>query len=338
MSGLTLRVDPPYEGESLSSFIGRAAQFYGTPLLALLADLGRPSGSGSTRYDVDLNPHPTLQPCLCEAVPGWRSPVDVHQGFRHWVLGPYQRTSYCVRCFEEDLAQGRTPYFRLDWVPVLVTSCWKHRVPLFNWLDTSGGLRRMPRAWLHPSGEGGIAPSFFQAHQRKLDVFLEGRTTGAHARVSTSLDCLDAFQRLMEKQSRDELLTVSDDDPTFRLREFGHELILMSMKFWRQQMTKQTRPATVDETYAAWFDPFVEYPERIRWTCLNSALRRAWDLGWRRSYFLFAAQALTPWGRHTADDFWWGQVPKLGYDLGSGGARARDAGRAPFPHAPGPPK
>lgn len=312
--GLRLRVDPPYDGESLSSFIGRAAQLYGTPLMTLLVDLGRPSGSARRRYDADLNPHPTIQPCLADAVSGWRSPVDAHQGFRHWVLGPSHRTSYCVRCFEEDLAEGKTPYFRLDWVPVLVTSCWKHQVPLFNWLDTdSAGLRRMPRAWIQQSKEDGSAPAFFKEHQRKLDELLKGQAAGTHTRVSAALGCLDALQRLVEKQSRDELPIQSADEPIEMLRGMGHDLILMTMKFWRQQMVKQTRPATTDDTYAAWFDPFIEYPERIRGACLNSALRRAWDLGWRRSYFLFAAQALAPY----VGGLWWGQVPRLGYELGN---------------------
>ncbi|MFK3648008.1 hypothetical protein ACI2IY_06160 [Lysobacter enzymogenes] len=159
-------------------------------------------------------------------------------------------------------------------------------------------------------------PGFFKEHQRKLAELLEGRAAGTHARVSAGLDCLDAFQRLMEKRSLDELPVLSADDPIERLRELGHELILMTMKFWRQQMVQKTRPATTDESYAAWFDPFVQYPERVRGSHLNSALRRAWDLGWRRSYFLFAAQALAPQDDHGLGDLWWGQVPKLGYGLG----------------------
>ncbi|SDX70855.1 TniQ protein [Lysobacter enzymogenes] len=320
MGGLTLRVDPPYEGESLSSVIGRAAQFYGTPLMALLADLGRPAGSSDRTYDLDLRPHPLIQSCIGDAVPNWRSPVDGHRGFHHWVLGSSHRTSYCVRCFEEDLAQGRTPYFRLDWVPVLVTSCWKHRVPLFNWLDvSSGGMRRLPRAWIQKSGEASSAPSFFQEHQRKLNELMDVRAADAHSRVSAALDCLDAFQRLMEKQSEDELLILPDDNPSVRLRGLGHEMIISTMKFWRQQMVSRARPVTIDGAYSAWFDPYVEYPERVRGSCLNSALRRAWDLGWRRSYFVFTAQALTPQGDHGAGGLWWGQVPKLGYSLDGAG-------------------
>lgn len=313
---LRLLVDPPCEGESLSSFIGRTAQFYGIPPMALLTELGRPSGPTHWRYDLDLNPHPTILLRLGEAVTDWRSPMALHQGFRHWVLGPSHRTSYCVRCFEEDLERGRTPYFRLDWVPVLVTSCWRHQVPLFNWLDSPGGLRRMPRGWIRQSKDSGDVPQFFQGHQRKLAALLDGRVAGTHSRVSAALDCLDAFQRLVEKQSCDELsITASNDDPNERLRELGHELILMTMKFWRRQMAGQTRAAATDETYAAWFDPFVEHPERTRGKCLNGALRRAWNLGWRRSYFLFAAQALTPRCGNKAGDFWWGRVPKLGYEL-----------------------
>ncbi|MEG3791248.1 TniQ family protein [Lysobacter sp. CCNWLW3] len=314
MGGLTLRVDPPYEGESLSSVIGRAAQFYGTPLMALLADLGRPAGSSYRTYDLDFRPHPLIESCIGDAVPNWRSPVDGHRGFHHWVLGSSHRTSYCVRCFEEDLALGRTPYFRLDWAPVLVTSCWKHRVPLFNWLDvSSGGMRRLPRAWVQQTEAEDAAPSFFLEHRRKLDDLLKGIAAGTCARISVALDSLDVFQRLMEKQSQDDLLVLSDDDPAVRLRELGYEMIISTMRFWRQQMVNRTRPATMDETFEAWFDPFVEYPERVRGSCLNSALRRAWDLGWRRSYFLFAAQAFAPQYGQGASNPWWAAVPKLGH-------------------------
>ncbi|TWI05721.1 hypothetical protein IP93_03010 [Lysobacter ruishenii] len=36
---LRLRVDPPYPGESMSSFLGRTAQFYAMPVPTLLTDL-----------------------------------------------------------------------------------------------------------------------------------------------------------------------------------------------------------------------------------------------------------------------------------------------------------
>lgn len=315
---LKLRVDPPYDGESLSSFIGRCAQFYATPPFELLKDLGRPSGTARWRYDLDLLPQPEIPLRLSEAVPGWRSPLDAQQGFRNWVLGPYCRTSYCALCFEEDLGSGRTPYFRVDWVPVLVTSCWKHRVPLFNWQDVgSSGFRRLPDAWVSKDWGKDSSPTFFEQHRRKLADLVETRSSPELAKVWTALECLDRFQRLMEKQSHEPMSVGGPkESPDEHLREYGHDMILSTMKFWRRLTSNQARPGAQDPTFAAWFDPFIEFPERVRGACLISAVRRAWDLGWRRSYFLFAAQALAPLGEE-ATHHWWGIMPKLGFDCAS---------------------
>lgn len=172
----------------------------------------------------------------------------------------------------------------------------------------------MPQDWIHYSGNSRHRDSFLRQHQQQLEELLNGRETGAHARVSEQLDCLDAFQRLMEKQSHEELpLITSDNDPIEKLRELGHEMVMQTMKFWRGQMMGKGRPEATDATYAKWFDPYIEFPERTHGKCLNGALRRAWDLGWRRSYFLFAARALTPQGGPGLNELWWAQMPKLGY-------------------------
>lgn len=57
---LKLRVDPPYPGESMSSFLGRTAQFYAMSVPTLLADLMQgETWSCHGRRDVDLAP-PTV--------------------------------------------------------------------------------------------------------------------------------------------------------------------------------------------------------------------------------------------------------------------------------------
>ena len=98
---LTLRVDPPYLGESLSSFLGRAAQFYRTPYHALMGELL--SGNkqfGKGMLDLDLNPSPALERKLTQTVPGWVSPLEGFKGFYGPVVMCRSRHAYCPRCFK----------------------------------------------------------------------------------------------------------------------------------------------------------------------------------------------------------------------------------------------
>src|SRR3546814_1462547 len=83
-----------------------------------------------------------------------------------WALAQRQRRAYCPTCFQEDLAAGRTPYFRNDWIPVLVTACWRHGTPLFDWeMVYSKGWRRWPKSWLYKTDNAaGDIPGFMHYH------------------------------------------------------------------------------------------------------------------------------------------------------------------------------
>lgn len=294
MSKLRLNVDPPYPGESLTSFIGRAAGFYQTSPPALLHELGQRLTGYAYRLDLDMHPDHALLDRLSRAVPNWVSPVEGHQGFRHWLLGAKGRTSYCVRCFEEDLAEGRTPYFRTDWIPVLVTSCWKHRVPLRNWtmLD-SARYRILPASWLYrkPVREGeSDVPAFFFEDQRKLD-----KLPSQGSVLQAALERMDALQRAVEKQVCDP--TPNDDENDLfdqELQVYAEELIFSTMKFWGKFQLKGQRPVPRDPEISTWFDPYIDFPEKVNGMSKVHALRRASDLTWRRGYFWFVAGAFAP--------------------------------------------
>lgn len=45
-------------------------------------------------------------------------------------LSMVSRGQFCCGCLADDLAQGRTPYFRLAWESSLVTVCHRHKTPL----------------------------------------------------------------------------------------------------------------------------------------------------------------------------------------------------------------
>ena len=52
--------------------------------------------------------------------------------------------------------------------------------------------------------------------------------------------------------------------------------------------------------------------------CISGALRRAWNVSWRRSYFWLAAHALFPYADskaaalHWDERVWWGVTPAIG--------------------------
>src|SRR3546814_4003594 len=105
---LRLRIDSPYPGESMSSFLSRAAQFYAMPAPSLFTELlhGR-NWSALERRDVDLAPSPALGQRLSEVVSDWRSPAEKHRGYmrseeHRSEFQPLMRSSYAVFCLEKN--------------------------------------------------------------------------------------------------------------------------------------------------------------------------------------------------------------------------------------------
>lgn len=199
---MVLRVDPPYLGESMSSFIGRTAQFYAMHqrvLVSTLMEGARWSAPG--RPDLDLRPPDVLEDRLASAVRDWRSPLKDWSGFLGWVLAPTQRHSYCPACFREDLDSGRTPFFRIDWAPVLVTACWIHKTPLFNWEAVdSTGARQLPKEWIYKlDGFVGFVPGFMKGHLASLGR-LAASSVLEHG-FQSMLQTICTAQSLIEKPS-----------------------------------------------------------------------------------------------------------------------------------------
>jgi len=292
MPSLRLRIDPPYEGESLSSFLERAAQAYGTPLDALLRELANGHPPSSRRIDLDRNPSNDLLDGLDRAVFDWKSPHANVNGFRHWVLAPRHRSAYCPLCFEADLESGRTPYFRNDWMAFCVTSCWRHRTPLFNW-PVVGAVRRRPKHWLDP-GARSSRPPFFQQALEQLES-LRGQVNESpevHHCVVNALDAISSLQRHIEKPSTQPLPTKCDlrtkelDDMFYLLAQFAidrpallgsaiepiAELLRPRSTIWFGARPKSLRPRKPD----------------LR----SYAFRLCGDVHWRRSLMWFVVRTL----------------------------------------------
>lgn len=100
---MRLHVPPPYEEETLSSFLGRSAQAYRIEPRLLVAELTQGLKWGTGRRDLDRAAPEGMLHRLETAVSGWRSPFDGFVGFHEWVLAPAQRFAYCPYCFREDL-------------------------------------------------------------------------------------------------------------------------------------------------------------------------------------------------------------------------------------------
>ena len=233
---LRLRVDAPYPGESLSSFIGRAAQFYGVRVPSLLNQLMQgEKWTNSGRRDIDLNPPVALERRLAESVLNWRSPLIDHKGFHDLTLAPARRHSYCPTCFEEDLAKGRTPYFRNDWMAIFVSTCWQHGTPLFSWEATGvHGQRRLPKAWLYKldsidlAEAAAVAPPFFQRHRQQLQQLPDDGKSEIDTNLSLSdaLGCLSRLQHAVEKPSAHAMHQYPlGQDPRALVRSFAQSVI-----------------------------------------------------------------------------------------------------------------
>ncbi len=145
---LRLFVPPPYEGESLSSFLGRSAQAYRMTQLTLVTELMGSERWPRWRRDIDRTPPEALILRLAEAVARWRSPVTDIVGFNFCSLTSAKRRAYCPKCFLGDFEAGRVPYFRFDWAAVAVTHCWKHSTPLFDWEFGPVSVRTLPQGWV----------------------------------------------------------------------------------------------------------------------------------------------------------------------------------------------
>jgi len=295
---LRLRVDPPYPGESMSSFLGRTAQFYAMPVPTLLADLMRGAPwSCHGRRDVDFAPPVVLEERLAESVKDWRSPLMGHVGFRNWTLAPTSRRAYCPLCFEEDLAAGRTPFFRMDWIPALVTSCWIHQTPLCDWADCdSAGRRRLPKEWLYKKGKASQAmPGFMRSDLTSVRRLGDEETDSSEVGegLKTTLSWLGRTQHLVEKHFDAPMpasgrARTAEDDLRSDLR--------CIVEFAARHQDRHREPPLADTAWPRqwpeWFGPLPVSARRRQWKFSDSGIRQTGCVRWRRSYLFFAVRTL----------------------------------------------
>lgn len=141
--------DQPHGDESLSSWLDRNIQRYGLNRHKLAVALGF---SPRVAWDYDAFDFWEMRSALFSSLGiKWNDvrPFATTLPEREWTLHSRYRDSYCPRCFEEDLKENRTPYFRKAWSHLLLTHCDKHRSPLFRWMRSDDhGTRVLPKEWL----------------------------------------------------------------------------------------------------------------------------------------------------------------------------------------------
>lgn len=292
---LTLLVDPPMPGESMSSFLGRAAQAYCTPQRTLFLELTNRRKEGM-RPDVDQWPTAQLLTVLEKAVPNWRSPQDELRPFLNWVLAPSQRKAYCPSCFVEDLAANITPYFRQDWMAVLCTHCWKHESPLHHWKSsTLTGERKLPLGWaLQTDFSEKAYPDFMRQDLKNNQAIDEALTLPIEPEsLAHYLLLLKRLQWIMEKPAACTKAMHWGVDEFSPFRSEIWELIKFATAHRRQDHKNGPIAGLVYPlSFGDWFAGEPRAIGARESEFATNTLRQAGDLSWRRSYLSFVMRTL----------------------------------------------
>jgi len=301
----------------MSSFLGRAAQYYAMHprvLLSTLMDGSKWTGAG--RPDVDLRPPEVLQDRLASAVRGWRSPLEGWSGFVSWVLAPSERRAYCPACFQEDLAIGRTPYFRLDWAPVLVTACWTHNTPLFSWEAVdSTGARTLPKEWIYRLDNcGSVVPEFMRRHLEALKTLSSARDSAEDAR--SALKVIRGVQALVEKSSDTAMNGIGyRRSPMDCFRWDFSVVVEQSARFRAGSRSAPLADIARPRNWSEWFGPIPLTARRRTEAFAAFGLRQTGCVRWRRTLKFFAIQVLRAASRPAVlpelCDVWSAPFPEL---------------------------
>ena len=136
---IKLAIDGPALDESISSFLDRAASFWGISRSAMAAAIG----FGIEDEDPDAPSRKAIE-ALAEAA-GFPSRVLENQVIEDgsaW-LHSDRRVAYCPLCWRDDIEQGRAPYFRQRWALCSAVVCEEHCSLMRKWI-TDAGDRRLP--------------------------------------------------------------------------------------------------------------------------------------------------------------------------------------------------
>lgn len=145
-SSVRAAIGPPASDETISSVLDRAANFWGIDRPSLLAAVG-----ASSCGEDDDAPSPITLGAIAEMTgfpPASLAPLTVPDSAQQLQTG--HRGGYCPRCWADDVAQQREPYFRRSWASCAALACDLHGNLLYAWEVDNGGLRRPPPVMRYP--------------------------------------------------------------------------------------------------------------------------------------------------------------------------------------------
>jgi len=179
-SASTIRaaVGAPASDETLSSVVDRIAGFWEVDRSSIL------TSTVVDGKDEDLDAPSAGTLAVLASITGFAEPTFDAIALEDSIdlLLTQHRFGYCPRCWEDDRAQGREPYFRQSWAFISALSCMHHGTLLYAWITNSRGQRRP-------------APSLVMS--RRSDEIWEGDL--AHAKKKVDRDILQPLVALAEK-------------------------------------------------------------------------------------------------------------------------------------------
>jgi hypothetical protein len=154
-------IDAPAPDETLSSVLDRAASFWGVDRSAVVAAMEL--GGGICDPDA---PSPAAMSAIASTTGFSEESLDalVMDDSDELVL-PARRISYCPKCWAEDWAQRRDPYFRRSWSYVASLMCERHGTLLYAWETDARGNRLSPPTRIRPHPSDAV----WQSHVTHAD-------------------------------------------------------------------------------------------------------------------------------------------------------------------------
>ena len=139
-------ITPPAADETFSSVVERAAGFWDMDRSELVSSWMLNDAAAADAVEADA-PTADLLAALAHTIGVngnvLRPTIIVDSDF---AIAPGHRIAFCPLCWEDDVAQGRDPYFRRAWCSLAAVQCERHAVPLRPWIRDACGGRCGPPA------------------------------------------------------------------------------------------------------------------------------------------------------------------------------------------------
>jgi TniQ len=194
-------IPAPFLDETFGSWFRRCANAYHTSSSHLMSSILNTAGAASVEdpVDWDTDPPEVLLESLARQTTLMQSELEyliVRQG--PGTLPPLLRDTYCLACFDKDLA-SKEPYIRRAWLDAWTITCPIHgcllgRFSEYEFKASGGEVTCFPSGPYAPPSTDGAVREQMKVH----DVSVHGlRQTDAISEESSALDLADCFDPAM---------------------------------------------------------------------------------------------------------------------------------------------